>query len=203
VDVLPPQAGADDATAVLRDQMDNLRKATERQWQHESPSLDEAQAAKLDQWRQAGLSEGDARFLARHPRMVDMHELAQHAAGEALRAGHTGGTDAFYDALKANFDRHLAEIERQSAPPGQQAAPMIQPSPALSDDEPTSELAASLYSAPVTRNPPGGSYAPSLNSVTLSPEERQIAKASGLTEKEYAYQKLKMLRAKSDGSIQP
>ena len=65
-------------------------------------------------------------------------------------------------------------------------APMPEPRP------------APRYSAPVSRTTPGGGYTRP-GEVTLSPEERQIARASGISDLEYARNKVRLAQEKALG----
>jgi hypothetical protein len=58
------------------------------------------------------------------------------------------------------------------------------------------------YGAPVTRGGSSGGSAESKTRVTLTPQERDAARISGISEVEYARGKLKMLEAKRAGLIQ-
>jgi hypothetical protein len=57
-------------------------------------------------------------------------------------------------------------------------------------------------SAPVSRREAGGYREPSLRQIKLTSEEAAIAAASGVSETEYARQKLRMLKAKASGELQ-
>jgi hypothetical protein len=59
-----------------------------------------------------------------------------------------------------------------------------------------------MYAAPVSRSAVGGYREPSPSSVRLSPAELEIAKAAGVTERQYAEGKLRLLKAKASGELQ-
>jgi hypothetical protein len=60
-----------------------------------------------------------------------------------------------------------------------------------------------MYAAPPSRQAPSTGYRePSPRSVRLSPEEQMIARASGISDIQYAEFKLKLEREKRDGTRQ-
>lgn len=56
-----------------------------------------------------------------------------------------------------------------------------------------------VVSAPVSRDNPGGGTRPSPGRITLTAEEREHARASGVTDAEYAKQKARLMEAKANG----
>jgi len=191
------QAEAEGA-AILRQQMGALRQATEHQRQQAAePSLE----ARLDQWRQAGLPEGEISFLRQHPQMADAPELTQAAAHEALAAGHQMGSDQFHSFMRQRFDHHMGEVERRApaAPPAAQTPEFF-----AATEPPTTPDPSALVSAPVSRQVPtsGRTYEMAPSQVRLTVEERQIARASGISETQYAANKLRMLRERAEGTRQ-
>ena len=69
--------------------------------------------------------------------------------------------------------------------------------------QPQAQTRAALTSAPVSREVPSGNRIPSIPSrINLSAEERQIAAASGISDKQYAENKIRMMRMKQTGEIQ-
>jgi hypothetical protein len=131
--------------------------------------------------------------------MIDHDQLLAYASQQAHADGIKADTDDFRRAVKSNFDtalRHLtAQVEHETprffAPP--------QPKPA---SEPATRSAA-MVSAPVSREIPSGNRDLSLPTrVSLSVEERQIAAASGISDQEYARNKIIMLRKQRSGEIQ-
>jgi hypothetical protein len=59
---------------------------------------------------------------------------------------------------------------------------------------------ASFVSAPVSRNVPSGSGQRFPMKVTLSPEEKDAARMSGISEADYAKQKIKLMQMKANGA---
>ena len=58
---------------------------------------------------------------------------------------------------------------------------------------------APIVSAPVSREVPNGGTPRSRTRVELSPAEKEHARAAGITEAEYAKQKLRLLDLKAEG----
>jgi hypothetical protein len=93
--------------------------------------------------------------------------------------------------LKAESEA-VAPTPKFFAPP----EPKEAPSPA--------SVRSALVSAPISREVPSGDRLPSIPSrVNLSADERAIAAASGISEREYAQNKIRMMRMKRDGELQP
>jgi hypothetical protein len=156
---------------------------------------------KLAAWKQNGLTAANEQFLIDHPEMIDHDQLTAYATQEALAAGVKADTDDFRHAVKANFDTAMRHIQAQ--------AEIDQPTPAFfkppppPPPQPQPQTRAALTSAPVSRGVPSGDRLPSIPSrINLSAEERQIAAASGISDKEYAANKLRMMRMKATGEIQ-
>jgi hypothetical protein len=155
---------------------------------------------KIEAWKQAGLSPANEEFMWAHPELIDHHEVTRIATQEALASGVKPDSEDFRRAVKNNFDtamRHLkAQAEHAEPTPSFFAPP--DPKPA----EPAT-IRSALVSAPTSREIPSGDRALSIPSrVSLSVEERQIAAASGISDKEYAANKLKMMHMKQRGEIQ-
>jgi hypothetical protein len=83
----------------------------------------------------------------------------------------------------------------------QSQARAAQPTPAIFQPPPPPDRAA-IYSAPVSRRDIGGVREPSPSSVRLSPEEKEIAAVSGLSQVEYARHKLRLEAEKRRGERQ-
>ena len=201
---IPASEAEVEGAAILRQQMESMRKSTEHEHQQAqpSPSLE----AKLDQWRQAGLPEAEISFLRQHPQMAGAPELTQVAAHEALAAGHAMGTPGFHSHMKERFDFHMAEIERRAAavpPAAEKTVPEYfkpRPPPAEPSHE---ERMGGLVSAPVSRGIPTGSYKPAgSRSITLTAAQREAARMAGVSEAEYARQLLRLSQEKERGNYQ-
>jgi hypothetical protein len=75
--------------------------------------------------------------------------------------------------------------------------------PEFSMPSPRQERMSAMVSAPVTREIPGSDYRieRKLSRITLSPQEKEIARLSGLTLEQYAEGKLDLMRRKEAGEI--
>jgi hypothetical protein len=199
----------------LKRQIEALRNSEQLQRQHQEQMQQErlARAArladmrppsreeKLAAWKQNGLTPANEQFLIEHPEMIDHDQLTAYATQQALASGVEQDTDNFRRAVKTNFDtalRHLkAQAENADPTPAFFAPPQAKPA-----SEPA--FRSALASAPVSRDIPSANRDLSISSrVSLSREEVEIAKASGITEKQYAENKIRMMRMKRDGSLQP
>ena len=107
------------------------------------------------------------------------------------------------EKTKAIFHKQLARMQEQAENPAMQKTPAFfshrQPPPA-----PAPRTAASYVSAPVSRDVPGPDRERYGNPsrVTLSVDELQIAKASGISPAEYARHKLRLEAEKRAGGRQ-
>jgi hypothetical protein len=150
------------------------------------------------------LSERDLEWLGQRPGIERDPEFIRMASN---MPGY--GTDRFYDILSMAFP--VENWRRQEAPPQPTPEPQLATEPRrheYSDEEILREAkrierehaeAAKLYSAPVSREPPGMSSGQRPMRIQLSVEERQMAKSLGLSEQEYAKQKARMLTEKKAG----
>ena len=199
---------ADEAALALKKQIDALRQSEElnrraaaqaAQLQQRPPTREE----KLGYWRSQGMPEDQVEFLKENPAMIDFSELAAFAANEALQAGHERGSRGHMQAMKETFDKHLAHLQaqaQQTEPTAMQETPrFFQPPP----PKPAPERAP-IVSAPISRTVPGSGprdYETDPRRVTLSVEERQIAKLSGVSETDYARGKLELQARRARGEI--
>jgi hypothetical protein len=214
VEVQPqPELSQPDETALaLQRQIDALarsealqRQAAEQQLQPQRPMSRED---RLAVWRMQGMPEVELKFLTANPALVDMPQLTAYAANEALQQGHERGSEAFLNATKLNFDKHLQQLQAQ-AQTQTPTEPAMTPTPKFFEPPPAPKPRGPqgpIVSAPVSREVPTGEPRPEYQQdprrVTLSVEERQVAAASGISEVTYAANKLKMLRMKAAGEIQ-
>ena len=166
-------------------------------------------------------SERDYAFVqARGMQLEDPRVL--RAAQEVQASGAMWPSDSFYRAMEERMplpqQQHDDDVRLENELPRQREAPMRQPQPAAQrpakpapmlaseprDDEqerpavsPEAMRRATMYSAPPTREVASSRTGlPSNSRVTLTPTEREIAKSSGLTEIQYAEQKLRLQREK-------
>jgi hypothetical protein len=201
---------ADEAAAALKRQIEALREseALNRHAAQQAARLQQqpplTREGKLDLWRQQGMPADQIEFLEANPELVDYSDLAAFAANEAAQAGHERGSRQHMEATKQAFDQHFARLQaqaQQTEQPAMQESKFFAPPPPKPLRTPTSQH----YSAPVSREIPNGGPRPEFEQdprrVTLSVDERQIAKSAGITETEYARQKVRMMQAKARGEI--
>jgi hypothetical protein len=192
---------ADEAAAALRRQIEALRHSEALLRQPPQPQRPLTREEKLAAWKTQGMPQVEVDFLERNPDLVDADRLTAFSANEALQQGHSRGSPEFFDAVKANFDRHLIELQnqaQQTEQPMQETPKFFQPPP-----PPKPRTPPSIVSAPVSREIPTGGPRPEYQQdptkVHLSVAEREIARASGISEIEYARQKVRLEREKRDG----
>ena len=124
-------------------------------------------------------------------------QLAGVTVAELARLGHTRGSPEYENRLAPMFEHGLANARQQSAAPP--VAP-AQPAAAQTEPEPESNDRRIPVSAPVSREIPTGDLSPqSPSRVTLSAAEREHAKLAGISEVEFARQKLKLQALKASG----
>lgn len=130
--------------------------------------------------------------------MVEFPMVTKAAYAATLQSGVERNSPDFAAAMEGNFASLLNRAQAQ--PAATDPAGFFQPpEPSRS---PAAPARGSIYSAPVSRGPVGGYLEPSPKSVRLSPAEQQIAAASGISDLEYARNKLKMLRERAAGERQ-
>jgi hypothetical protein len=190
----------DEATLRLQNQINELKKSEALQYQ----VAEQAQRAVAV----------EQQFVQAHPELLEHPKLTEWAVAVALQHGYQRGTPDFLDVTKQLFDRQMA-AQANAAPATQQSEPAAPEPPHQVQEAPMpnhpfhqrppppppepSEQSASIYSAPVSREASGGGYRQSSpSSVRLSPDQREAAKMSGVTETEYARQLQKLYEAKRD-----
>jgi hypothetical protein len=141
------------------------------------------------------LSERDLEFLGARPGIQSDPSFNQSVA--ALAHVYKYGSDDFYKAMELKYpvsDFRRLEPKHQEDRPD---APAFMET--KMEEKPAQRRV--VVSAPVSRSgqPSGGDYSPSPSRVKLSAAERQIAAQSGLTDAQYAEQKIKMERLKASG----
>ena len=195
-------AKADDAALALQRQIDALRVSEDMQRQHAAQAANRRPPTRdqlLHLWRSQGMAEPEEAFLRENPEMIDHAAITALAANQAAQRGHERGTDAHRHATREIFHQHLAHLQAQapanSAPPPT-AAFFQPPAPPAPPDR------AAMYSAPVSRGEVGGYREPSPSQVRLTLEQKEIARASGISETAYARNLLRLEREKRSGERQ-
>jgi hypothetical protein len=188
----------DDASQRLQTQIAALEQAA--RIQHDP------REAKLAFWKQQDMSPEDERFLRENPVLIDHDKLTSQVSHEAAKH-HPPGTDEHRQAVKALFNHLMGDAERELLAKAAARRPM--PAPQMINTPPHVQVSHNgghamsndysdpperrVVSAPVSREGrSGGSYGGPSGKVTLTQEERNFAHQLGLSETEYAKQKLKM-----------
>jgi hypothetical protein len=209
---LQEQAAADAAKADLLDpdlalkrQYEQIQRAQQIQQQHaqrlQPPQTREQWVAAL--MAQSGTTQAEAEFLLDHPQMMHSPKIMQRTMADIQAAGvQRDDSPEYFQAVESTFNRHLKRKQQKAAAKAA-AEPVpeyFQPTPA--PPEQPEQAASSIYSAPVSRQAGGGNYQPSPSSIRLSREEQEAARMAGISDTEYARNKLKMLRMQQAGQIQ-
>jgi hypothetical protein len=201
----------DEAAEALQKQIEELRKseALQRQAAQQAARLQQqpplTREGKLDLWRQQGMPADQIAFLESNPELIDYSDLAAFAANEAAQAGHERGSREHMHATKQIFDQHMEHLKQQATANNPESA--MTPTPKFFEPPPPPPPRPRHVpvSAPVSRQIPDGSprseYEQDPRRVHLSVEEREIARASGITEVQYAANKIKLMQAKARGEI--
>lgn len=182
-------SAADSAAAHLKAQIDALHQSEQMQRQAHSQAADEQRIAAREQ-----------AFMQEHPLLLQHPHLTQWAYQAAQRQGHKRGTEELLFATKALVQQEAAKLHdhtpSSAPPPPPPSPPNEEPMPShysnlgsTPPEESDYSPQRRIVSAPVSRD--GGSYN-SKQRITLSPQEREIAKLSGLTDLEYAKQKMRL-----------
>jgi hypothetical protein len=133
-------------------------------------------------------SERDIEFMGARPGIDKNPEFFQMAQGLPM-LGINYGTDRFYNMLESAFPvsdfRRVESTKPETKPPAY----------AKEEDRP-------VMSAPISRELPSNGYRLGPSSYRLSPEERQIAKASGMSDVDYARGRLRLEELKRRGLVQ-
>jgi hypothetical protein len=194
-----PPPPVDEATQTLLRQIEHLRTSEELQRRHAQQMAQRAQPQTRVEFLQSqGLTKTEAEFFDSREDMMANQQQASEAASEALAAGIERDSPEFFQAVEEGFAKRIEAMNQQPAPqPAFQPRP-VSPAPAAPPDR------SSMYSAPPSRQAPSTGYrVPSSPSqVKLTPEEMQIAAASGISHTEYARHKLTMLKRKASGELQ-
>jgi len=198
----------DEATLALQKQLADLKKSEQMQREYAqrmaqmaapAPTLPAEPEARIALWRQHGLTDDDAAFLAANLELVVDPQLTRVASDEAA-LHHQRDTDAHRAATLEAF-RRLQGQQAQAQPPAADPAGFFEPPEPLRS--PAAPDRAALYSAPVSRTASPGSYRePSPRQVKLSPVEQEIACNLGLSDVAYAEGKLRLAREKQSGERQ-
>ena len=136
-------------------------------------------------------SQRDLEFLGSRPGIEKDQRFVQMAASLPSFGIHWNTPD-FYRTLEAAFPvEHYRRVEQPKPEPDKAPAYAEE----VEDQPPVS--------APISGEvPSGGRYVPSASSYRLSPEEREIARASNMSEVDYARNRLRLEEMKRRGLVQ-
>lgn len=139
----------------------------------------------------AGMPENVKTWVRRHPEYMTNQRLnvnMQKAHFDAVDEGHSFGSPGYMESVEI----HLGLRQK--------------PAPAATEEEdeevrPVQAKRNVVTQAPPTREAPSPSTgkAPSSSKITLSPEEREVARLSGIDEVTYAQNKVKLAELKKNG----
>jgi hypothetical protein len=183
VDVTQNDNPNDDASEAFKRQIEALK---------ESERIQQERAAAA---QAPALTKKEMQFLKDNPDFLDDHEIAHQALMRAHRGGHVLDSDEFHSAVKEHW-------QALRMPPAR-TSPASYDAPDLPDLPEASERTRNV-SAPVSRETQanGGfnKYGDRPGRITLSVQQKEAAKFSGLTEREYAEQLLRLREEQKNGN---
>jgi hypothetical protein len=197
-----PQPDATSGSS-LREQLDAMRHPQQPQ----QPQLD-----PVDHWilqTYPGLSEPMFHYLRSRPQLAAQPQLAHaaHAFAQLHAAPESPEYFGFIDHLIKHHDAAQYDSAHNEPTPPPEPSPAPEPvtmqhAPPAPPPPAEPEPAAHTVAAPPSHGHVAG-FEPdeSPNTIRLSAAEREHAKASGVSETEYAKQKLRMQKAKKAGLI--
>jgi hypothetical protein len=204
------------ANQALREQIQKLHQAEqfqrarfeqmEQERQMRQARLAQMQPPTLEQTmeflKERGVPLGDRQMLLENKDMLRHLNITDRCASEALASGLERDTEPYRDFIRQKFTTVMQHLQQQA---GQDVPEPFRPSPPPAP-QPQAQTRAAITSAPVSREVASGNgerYQSHLSQVHLSADERAIASASGISDREYALNKLKLQKLKREGSIQP
>jgi hypothetical protein len=198
-----------DASLAFREQLEALRRSEDLARQRETakqpsspqPTLPEGREDRIALWKRHGMTDRQAEFLRENPAMIDRSDLTGIATSLAHQQGYKSDSPEFLEITKTHFNG-LRMQEEQAQLRSHAAPPAVEPMPEEYSMPPSSSPSVG-YSAPVTRDVPTGTYHGErrLSRITLSAQEKEIARLSGVSQEEYALGKLELMRRKEAGEI--
>jgi hypothetical protein len=200
----PESSQVDEAALALKKRVEELRQSEALLRQAAQPiPQPPTREQVLASWKAQGMSADDEAFLAAHPELIDGYQLTVHAANEAAKE-HNRGTAEHREATLRVFNEALAQAQAQAQQ--QESAMKTTPEFFQPPPPPKPRTAPSIVSAPVSREVPTGGPRPEFEEnptrVILSAAEKEVARASKISEVEYARNKIRMMRMKAEGQIQ-
>jgi hypothetical protein len=202
----------DEAAQALQKQIAELRKSEELNRQRQEQVNHQQQEHQkyvqyiqqaFQYWKANGLTSEQEQIFAANPAAIG--QLTNLASQQAAEQGHQLGTAEHTEAGKKLFFEHLAHLQEQAQPQQPETAMTETPRFFQPPPQPRPRPNGPIVSAPVSRETPGMRRAEAETDprrVTLSVEEREIARASGISEIEYARNKIRMMKMKAEGQLQ-
>jgi hypothetical protein len=159
-----------------------------------------------------------AAFLKANPAMIQHPEITGQAEIEAQKQGHQYRSPAFFKAVQDNFTDHLNQYREElsdgylekMAELGEDVSDVSPVDRALEDARPSSldyeplssvpSNRSGMYSAPISREVPSGSYSDRPGTVRMTPAMKEAARISGVSEREYAENVLRLREEKKSGN---
>jgi hypothetical protein len=187
----------DDARAALSRRIAEMQQAEQLQVARAAQAAAQAaMQASADPIDRLSVSPAMKARLRQHPDVLADPLKFARLQGEhflAIAAGLSPDSEHYVDRVTRWFGEQSAHHAHDSAPtlPTNGGHPM----PDYPAPPPVRGIAA-----PVSRSGGMGGSAPMSNRVILSPEERQLCKLSNISETDYAAQKIRLARARADGS---
>ncbi len=179
----------------LADAMEQLRRANEVAQQQQAQiaqPLPPTREGRLDHLRKSGaMTEREERFLLEDPTLIDNLQITNAAAMAALASGFERDSPEYFAATKENYQR-LMRRQISDTPE------VFKPKPPTPSPAPTPPV-----SAPVSRRVPSSTIGQRPGQITLSYEQREAARISGVSEAEYARQLRALDTAKAQGRYAP
>jgi hypothetical protein len=183
----PPEPLGDDTAALaLRKQIDALRQSEELQKQYTDAAIRQNQLAIESAKRRN-------EWLEKTPGAKDHVAELNVLHGAALQAGLADCSPGYFEFL----EQQLAALPQPAANAQHLVAEMRERTP---PPPPPPRERAPIVSAPVSREIPSHNGSRPTGKITLSAEQREAARMSGISEVEYGRQLLKLNQMKMDGS---
>ena len=179
---------ADDAAEALRKQLEALRRSETLQQQSQIAKLT-AQERRQD-------------WIKNNPLAQQHYNTLNALHAEAIQAGHADTSPAYFDYLNDRLEAlnghaaaatQLVNEAQQLQQRATQSVPQHRPA------SPSNQQRTSIVSAPVSREVPSSGGFRQAGKITLTAEQRESARISGISEAEYARQLSRLNDMKATG----
>jgi hypothetical protein len=194
------------ADTALRQQFEAMQQAQQMQRQQAAMAsrIPRTPQELVALWKAQGLTDREAQFLLDHQEMIARPDFIARAANEAQAQGIERDSDEYFQTIADSFNRQVEERAQRKAKKAKKHAeppPEFFTLPPAPPEQPEQSM-SSIYSAPVSRQVGGGSVPTSPRSVTLTTAEREAARMSGISEMEYARNKILLMQRQARGEVQ-